>query len=81
MSKFEEYTATLPAHWASALINGDTSGMSDDEELNFNSFIRCFPEYAEPVSCSDHAELTKYHDAPGVLACDCLTFTYLRVIA
>lgn len=74
----ETYTATLPALWASALINGDTSGFSDEEEREFDSFIAANPEYADPVGCSDEPEFTKYHDAPSVLACDCLVFTYLE---
>jgi hypothetical protein len=33
----EVMTVTLPAYWASALINGDASGMDDEEEVLMNA--------------------------------------------
>jgi hypothetical protein len=32
MTTIETDTVTLPSYWASAIINGDYSGMTDDEE-------------------------------------------------
>ncbi len=73
-------TYTLPAHWASALINDDESGMDDDEISAMNAWL----EYAKPGYCIDCGEETffcKWHDAIGYsLAGDCLEFTF-QVIA
>lgn len=79
MSKFEEYTATLPAHWASALINADPSGLSDEEEKELYSFLAANPEYSQPVGCSEESEFCHYHDGPG-LPGDCLVYSYLRAL-
>lgn len=32
-------TVTLPAFWACALINADTSGMTDEEEAHMNAYM------------------------------------------
>lgn len=32
-------TVTMPAHWASALINGDASGMTDREERLMDRYV------------------------------------------
>jgi hypothetical protein len=34
------YTLTLAAHYASALINGDYSGLNDDEAADLDAFMR-----------------------------------------
>lgn len=69
-------TYTLPAHWASALVNADTSGMEDDEEQALNDWM----DHHQPgvcLSCSEVPEFRKFHDAaPSVLACDCLDFDF-----
>jgi len=74
--KFTEYT--LPAFWASALINGDYTGLSDEDEKALTAWL----EAEKPgwcVTCSDEEFFTRYHDASYfVLACNCLTFTFER---
>lgn len=30
----------LPAYWACALINGDYTGLSDEEEMEINNFLK-----------------------------------------
>lgn len=77
----------LPAHWASYLINGDASSFSldDDEgkaELQVINQIIENIDAGDPVSCSDEPVFMKYHDARpyGILAADCLMFTFLREI-
>ena len=67
----------LPAHWACALFYGDLSGLEEDDE---EAFIRVVAgeNLPDPLSVSEDPEFLKYHDAQpyGVLACDCLTFTF-----
>lgn len=72
------YTAILPSYWASALINGDWSGLSDDEATTLEHILNERPEWAAPVDCAD-AGFCWGHDATpyGVLAGDCQQFTYL----
>lgn len=36
---FEVYECTLGVWWASAIINGDYSGLSDDEERQLNDWL------------------------------------------
>lgn len=70
-------TYWLPAHWASALINGDLSGLDEDDE---EALMRVLAgeQLTEPIDCGDSPEFRKHHDAQpyGVLACDCLEFTF-----
>jgi hypothetical protein len=71
----------LPDFWASALINGDESGMKDDDIAAMNKwFDSRKPGYC--VDCSDESEFTTWHDARAyVLACDCLTYTFHKGIS
>lgn len=68
---------TLPAHWASALVNGDTTGLEEDDEEAMMRVI-AGEGLPDPVSVSDSPEFRTYHDAwpYGVLACDCLEYTF-----
>lgn len=74
--KTSEYT--LPAFWASYLINGDASGLEDNEALQIEAFISGESLPWGCLSCSDSPEFRHIHDASnyGVLACDCLTYTF-----
>lgn len=72
MAKIHTETETLPAHWASALINGDYSGLEDDEEQEVLDWLDEHPYYGECFSCSDETELADYS---GMLT-DCLTYTF-----
>lgn len=82
--KFQTEDYMLPAHWASYLINGDATSFSlnddggDEEIAVIDQIIDNIG--LSPVSCSDDPVFMKYHDARpyGVLACDCLMFTFLR---
>lgn len=74
--KFTEYT--LPAHWASALINADTSGMTDEEEQELTQWLEAEkPGYC--VGCSDEAFFKWRNDATS-LGGDCLTYAF-QVVA
>lgn len=67
---------TLPAHWAPALINGDFSGLSDEDDEAIRYFLDTEPDIAgDCLSCTDEPEFRRYYDADG-LACDCLTYTF-----
>ena len=68
----------LPAHWASALINADSSGLKDDDEAALNAwFDATFPHGAHCIDVSEEPEFTRWHDASQyVLACDALTYTF-----
>ena len=67
----------LPEHWATALFYGDTDHFDEQEEETFQRFI-LGENLPDPLSVSDEPEFRKYHDAKpyGVLACDCLTYTF-----
>ncbi len=73
--KFDIYT--LPAFFAPALINADCSGLTDAEEKLLNDFIN--KNTTDICSgCSDDTFFTKYHDLPGVGACDCKEFYFRK---
>lgn len=77
MTNLKTETFALPAFWASALVNGDTSGLTDEDETAMNTWLEAEPQLANCLGCSDEAQFTKVHDAYGlVLACDCLEFTF-----
>ena len=69
---------TLPNHWASPLINGDETGLSDEEYESFNEFC---DEQLQGLHCldvKDDSTFVKYHDAMQyALAGDCSTFVFL----
>lgn len=64
-------TYTLPAYWASALINGDYSGLEDGEEDEINAWLGDHPR----LSCVDVGE--PYLGRYDGLICDVATFTFL----
>ena len=73
-------TYTLPAFWASGIINADMSGMEDSEIVEMENWLER-NEVGPCLGCSEDAFFAKYHDASTyVLACDCVEFTF-QVIA
>ena len=72
MAKIKTVTLQLPAHWASALVNGDFSGLSDVEEKEINDFLSENPHLGPCCACSDVSELARYEG----LLCDVLTYTF-----
>lgn len=67
---------TLPAHWASALVNGDFTGLSNADAKAVSYWLDTEPDIAgDCLSVTDEPEFRKFYDADG-LACDCLTFTF-----
>lgn len=71
----------LPAHWASALINGDLSGYDSDDLEAIRLFTADMVATYGSCRCLDMGEdhwLTQWHDARsfGVLACDTASFAF-----
>lgn len=69
-------TYRLPSHWASALINDDATGLTDEEHNELNEWLQAYrPGYC--IDCTEEPEFCYSHDADGyALAGDCLTFTF-----
>lgn len=70
--KIHNETVTLPAYWASALINGDYSGLFGKEHKAVETWITDNPQYAGCLTCSEYPEL-KIFD--GLLT-ECLEYTF-----
>jgi hypothetical protein len=66
----------LPAHWASALVNGDRSGMTDEDEAELDNYLAENPELHGIVSCKDDKELEQFHLGGKTLLCEVATYTY-----
>jgi hypothetical protein len=77
-------TLTLPASWSSALINGDYSGLDDEESELIDCILRDEGiEECEGIVGEDHpdgvqAAFTIFHDAQGygVPSSDCYTYIF-----
>ena len=76
----------LPDFWASALINGDYSGLTQQEESELKRFIEYWQDDLIIISANIESDenayfeshFMKYHDATnlGVLACNCCEYTF-----
>lgn len=79
MSKLTPYEFDAPAYWASALINGDCSSFSDEDQADFDAFVRANPDHAsEVVSCENESWFGHFHfESHGTLGCDMLTYSAL----
>jgi hypothetical protein len=83
-AKWEAKTLDVPSHWLSALVNGDDSGLEDEEIAQLEAF--CASELSDGWSVTaweEESGFMKYHDAQpyGVLACDavqCLTMRQIK---
>jgi hypothetical protein len=76
MGKIEMITYTLFAHWASALINGDESGMEETEITEMNNWLNA----ENPgccVGCSNEPYFKWRNDASN-LGGDVLDYTYFK---
>jgi hypothetical protein len=72
-------TFVLPSHWASPLINADSSGLEESDEKALDSwFDATFPHGAHCLGCGEEsAGFMRWHDAAKfALACDCSEFTF-----
>jgi hypothetical protein len=73
-------TLDLPSHWACPLINGDESGLEDEEQGQLDAWVKDNPN----LYCIDVSEETffyTYHSGReyGVLPCDCAEFTFQEI--
>ncbi len=75
-----EYTA--PAHWACYLINGDCSGMEEEDIVACDSWTATLP--GSVASCTSeeeeaHPGFLRWHDATDFCpyAADCCLYTVL----
>lgn len=67
---------TAPSHWASYLINGDASGLDDEDEQAADEWIESLG-YGSPADCRDEGFL-HFHDAQEfAMPCDCQRYTFL----
>ena len=71
----ETTTLTLPAHWASALVNADFSGMSNREIVEVENW-QDNNTHNSPVDVSRESGFVAYHDAVNVLPAECLEYTF-----
>jgi hypothetical protein len=70
-------TYTLPIYWASYLINGDASGLEDNEQEEIDAWM----ESEEPGDCVDVGEdywFSSHNDAHTNLAGDVAEYTFLK---
>lgn len=62
----------LPAHWASALINGDHTGLSDQEADELLAWLGDNPNLGECLTCTETPEPKKFN---GLLT-EVLTYVF-----
>lgn len=76
MTKSQVTTETLPAHWASALINGDTSSLAQcpGDLIEFLEWTEHNPKLLHPVSCGNKPFIGRWRG----LICEMLTYHYLE---
>lgn len=65
---------TLPEYWASYLINGDASGMEDNEQSEIDEFLKN-ENLGFCLSCSDESEFKWRNDANN-LGGNCLDYVF-----
>jgi hypothetical protein len=82
--KFQTSELLIPAHWLSAIINGDESSFDYyDDPQDYAAYQEfCAQEIGSATVSIDYEEESsfyRYHDAQpyGVLACDCVKATLL----
>lgn len=76
--KIVEYT--LPSYWASYLINGDHSGLEDQDkekcDLFINSMLDVYPKFW-CLGCSEESYFSRTNDSgTEKLACDVLEYFF-----
>jgi hypothetical protein len=68
---------TAPSAWASYLINGDASGISEEDQRAADQWLASIG-HGGPVGCEDYG-FCRVHDAFGFMpfGADCQTYTFL----
>ncbi len=74
----ETYTTTAPANWACYFINGDCSGMDDEEIAAADAFAASLDGYI--TDCSDEEYFSRWFDAAPFYpyACPLLEYTVVK---
>lgn len=78
MRTLESYT--LPQAWACAIVNGDYSGMSDDDKKACNTFLALNGLSFCMASVESFAGFVRMHDAFNLmpLAAECNVYQFLK---
>ena len=58
-------TYTLPAYWASYLINGDASGLEEGEQEQIDAFLE-HEGLSDPLNCGEESWFAKTNDANSI---------------
>jgi len=71
----------LPTHWLTAIFNDDRTGFNDEDEEQYDAFIKDMNSQHcdwHELDCTDEPHFMTYHDARqyGVLACNVVTVTF-----
>jgi len=77
MQQYEPYT--ICTHYISALVNGDYSGLDDDDTRLVNDWVDSLPDY-HTIQCSESEPDFRRDDISGLMA-DCIDvyiWTYLN---
>jgi hypothetical protein len=74
----ETITYELYSHWASALINGDRSGLDDEDEKELDAFLETVPEGYDIIECSGEEYFCHSPDCGG-LAGTVLEYTFTKI--
>lgn len=70
-------TFKLPDFWASALINGDESGLSEVDGQALANWQDTIPGLGPCLDCGEEGEFAWHHDASElVLACSVVEYTF-----
>jgi hypothetical protein len=78
--KFEVHTYTAPSCWASYLINGDATGISDDDRAEADKFVAHVVAAIGngfPVDCSEPDFMWRPDFG---MAGDCCTYSFLQEV-
>lgn len=78
---FETDKRTAPAYWASYLINGDASGITDEDKAQADDWTARLSEGGWYVvsTTDEEAWFAWYNDAlPGRLGCDIVSYVLHR---
>jgi hypothetical protein len=71
MSRIDTEEFDAPAHWASAFINGDCTGLDDTDQTEFDAWCEANPELCNVVDCSEESFIGRFNG----LQTDLLTYT------
>lgn len=68
-------TYLLPSYWACALINGDYTGLSEEDKKEIENFLKTAE--GSPASVDFETEGFYRHNDAGTLPGNCVEYTFL----